>query len=108
MRLSGQRNLDVELDLSDRTKFTFPGNQDPREYGNLSHWMDALTLVTRLKDGNQDLSDPESIKKHSLFNDGKAGFSLRLTVLPIQMGQVSVWLSTDGLGLRHSRWTRTA
>ena len=35
------------------------------------HWVDALTLVSRLKDGSQDLTDPEEIKKHSLFANGK-------------------------------------
>ena len=39
------------------------------------------------------MTDPDEIKKHSLFQDGKAGFSLRLNVLPLMMGKVSVWIS---------------
>ena len=33
LRVGGYRNLDVELNLTDLTKFTFPGNPD---YSNLS------------------------------------------------------------------------
>jgi hypothetical protein len=63
--------LDVELNLTDLTKFVFPRDPDPRDFSNLSYWVDALTLVARLKDGSQNLTDPDEIQKHSLFQDGK-------------------------------------
>ena len=37
------------------------------------------------------MEDPAEIKQHELF-DKKKGFSLRLTVVPLAMGLVSVWL----------------
>ena len=74
------------------------------DYSNLSYWVDALSLVTRLKDGSQDLKDPENIKNHSLFQDGKAGFSLRMNVLPIAMAQRSTGnTGNDQAGSREKR-----
>ena len=37
------------------------------------------------------MKDPAEIKQHELF-DKKKGFSLRLTVIPLAMGLVTVWL----------------
>ena len=52
--VGGHRNLDVELNLTDLTKFVFPSDPDPRDFSNLGYWVEALTLVARLKDGSQD------------------------------------------------------
>ena len=90
VREEGHRNLNVEVNLDNLSRFVFPTDSDPRHYSNLSNWTEGVSLVTRLKDGSQDLTDPEDIKKHSLFQDGKAGFGLRLTVLPLAMGKVTV------------------
>ena len=58
--------MNVEIDLSDLTKFSFPTQSDPRDYSNLSNWTESLSLVTRLQDGTEDLKDPEAFKKHGL------------------------------------------
>ena len=61
----------MELNLSEMSKFVFP----------------TLNLVTRLKDGSQDLIDPDEIKKHSLFQEGKTGFSLILNLRGVSWAQ---------------------
>ena len=48
-------------------------------------------MVRRLQDGVDDLEDPAKIKQHELFRK-KQGFSLHLTVVPLAMGLVTVWL----------------
>ena len=37
-RVRGHRNLDVELNLTDLTKFVFPSDPDPRDFSNLGYW----------------------------------------------------------------------
>ena len=44
-RVGEDRNKNVFLDLSDLTRFKFPGDDDQRVWGNLSEWEDGLTLV---------------------------------------------------------------
>ena len=90
-KVGGSRNVNVWLNLTDLTQFSFPRIVDPRESGNLSDWYEAIGLVTRLQDGIDDLKDPSEIKQHELFAK-KKGFSLRLTVVPLAMGLVTVWL----------------
>ena len=90
-KVGGGRNVNVWLNLTDLTQFSFPRIVDPRESGNLSDWYEAIGLVTRLQDGIADLRDPSDIKQHELF-EKKKGFSLRLTVVPLAMGLVTVWL----------------
>ena len=69
----------------------FPNLSDPSECRNLSEWYKAIGLVRRLQDGVDDLEDPAEIKQHELFSE-KQGFSLHLTVVPLAMGLVTVWL----------------
>ena len=82
------RRMNVWLNLTDLTQFSFPRIVDPRD---LSDWYETIGLVTRLQDGIDNLKDPADIKQHKLF-DKKKGFSLRLTVVPLAMGLVTVWL----------------
>ena len=49
--------MNVWLDLTDLTEFSFPRISDPRECGNLSDWHEAIVLVKRLQDGIDDLED---------------------------------------------------
>ena len=60
-RVGGSQNLNVWLNLTDMTEFSFPWISDPREYGNLSDWHEAIGLVTRLQDGLDDLNDPAGV-----------------------------------------------
>ena len=80
--------MNVWLNLTDLTQFSFPRIVDPRD---LSDWYETIGLVTRLQDGIDNLKDPADIKQHKLF-DKKKGFRLRLTVVILAMGLVTVWL----------------
>ena len=60
--------------MSDLTRFTFPCRDDPRQHGNMSKWVDGLTLTTRLKVDAVDTRDPAIIKEDKLFK--KTGMSL--------------------------------
>ena len=66
------RNKNVLLGLSDLTRFIFPGDDDPRAWGNLSEWENGLTFVT--KSGTTDTRDQAEIKKDDLFMK-EGGFS---------------------------------
>ena len=60
--------MNVWLNLTDLTEFSFYQISDPREPGNLSDWYEAIGLVTRLQDGLDDLKDPAEIKQHEPFD----------------------------------------
>ena len=62
-RVGGHRNLNVEVNLTDLSRFVFPTDSDPRDISNLSNWTEGLSLVTWLKDGSQDLTDLDDIKR---------------------------------------------
>ena len=77
-RVGGSWNLNVWLDLSDLTEFTIP-----------NPCYEAFGLVRKLQDGVDDLEDSAEIKQHELFSR-KQGFSLRLTVVSLAIGLVTV------------------
>ena len=90
-RLGGERGKQVVLDLSDLTRFSFPGDQDPRNGVNRSEWMPASQLVSKIiKRDKEEITDKKEIEEDELM--AKGGFSVRLTILPVGVGQVAVWM----------------
>ena len=53
--------------MSDLTRFTFPGRDDPRQHGNMSKCVDGLTLTTRLKVDSANTRDPAIINEDEFF-----------------------------------------
>ena len=62
-RVGGHKKLNVEVNLTDLSMFVFPTDSDPGGYSNLNNWTEGLSLVTWLKDGSQDLTDLDDIKR---------------------------------------------
>ena len=68
---SGNRGVELELDCSDLSKFSFPSASNPSDFGNMSEWMDGEDLTSRLKEGTADTVDTAEIKDNPFFkSDG--------------------------------------
>ena len=91
LRLGGERGKTVKLDLKDLTVFNFPGDEDPREGVNRSEWMPAASVVSKIiTRDKRTLTDKKDIEDDELMVSG--GFSIRITVLPIKLGRVAIWV----------------
>ena len=91
LRLGGERGKTVNLDLKDLTAFNFPGDEDPREGVNRSEWMPAASVVSKiLTRDKRTLVDKKDIEEDEFMLSG--GFSIRITVLPIKVGRVAIWV----------------
>jgi hypothetical protein len=88
-RVSGNIGVELELDCSDLSKFSFPSASNPSDYINMSEWMDGEDLTSRLKEGTIDTVDTSEIKNNPFFKSDGGGFSLRLTVVPM----ATLWMS---------------
>ena len=89
-RLDGARGVVVTVDLTDLTKFTFPGMTDPRNGSNRSDWIDGATLATKMITEEETITDKNTIINMDYFDKG--GFSLRAVVVPIAMGETLIWV----------------
>ena len=86
-RLKGERGVVVTVDLSDMTKFPFPGATDPRNGANRSEWVGGHSLATKMITQDETIQDKHAMSQHDYMAEGD--FSLRATVVPIwgQAGQ---------------------
>ena len=89
-RLDGARGVVVTVDLTDLTKFTFPGMTDPRNGSNRSDWIDGVTLANKMITETETITDKNTIINMDYFDNG--GFSLRAVVVPIAMGETLIWV----------------
>ena len=87
--LGGERSKKVTLDLGDLSKFTFPGDSDPRKTCNRSNWIPAHQLTTKITINKRELTDPKDIEEDEVMTQG---FMVRLTVVPLGMGEAGLWL----------------
>ena len=90
-RLKGERGVVVTVDLSDMTKFPFPGATDPRNGANRSEWVGGHSLATKMITQDETIQDKHAMSQHDYMAEG--GFSLRATVVPITMGEVLIWVA---------------
>jgi hypothetical protein len=56
-RVSGNRGVELELDCSDLSRFSFPTVCNPSDFGNMSEWMDGEDLTSSLSEGPVDTVD---------------------------------------------------
>jgi hypothetical protein len=56
-RVSGNRGVELELDCSDLSKFSFPSACNPCNFGNMSEWIDGEELTSRLTEGTVNTVD---------------------------------------------------
>ena len=89
-RLDGARGVIVTVDLTDMTKFNFPGVTDPRNGANRSEWIEGGTLATKMITEDDTITDKHTLANIDYFMEG--GFSLRAVVVPIGMGQTLIWV----------------
>jgi hypothetical protein len=89
-RLDGARGVIVTVDLTDMTKFTFPGVTDPRNGSNRSDWIESVTLANKMITENETVTDKHTLTNMDYFTDGR--FSLRAVVVPIGMGETLIWV----------------
>ena len=90
-RLGGERGKTVMLDLRDLSRFNFPGDEDPRNAVNRSEWMPAASVVSKIITRDKKvLTDKKDLEEDELMAAG--GFSVRITVLPIRLGRVAIWM----------------
>ena len=89
-RLGGERGHKVKVDLGDLTKFSFPGDGDPREACNKSDWVEAGSLAVDMIANGARTKDPKEILDNDYMKKG--GFSLRVIVLPLSPGSVCIWV----------------
>jgi hypothetical protein len=90
-RLKGERGMVVKVDLSDMTKFPFPGATDPRNGANRSEWVGVHSLATKMVTKDETIQDKHAMSQQDYMVEG--GFSLRATVVPITMGEVLIWVA---------------
>lgn len=88
-RLGGQ-DRKVVLDLSDLSMFNFPGDQDPRNGVNRSEWMPASQLASKIIIDKKEVTDKKAMEEDEYLAGG--GFCVRLTILPIALGKVAIWM----------------
>ena len=88
-RLGGE-DRKVVLDLSDLSMFNFPGDQDPRNGVNRSEWMPASQLASKIIVDKKEVTDKKAMEEDEYLAGG--GFCVRLTILPIALGKVAIWM----------------
>ena len=90
-RLGGERGKTVMLDLRDLSRFNFPGDEDPRNAVNRSEWMPASSVVSKIITRDKRvITDKKDIEEDEMMAAG--GFSVRITVLPMRVGRVAIWM----------------
>ena len=90
-RLGGERGKTVMLDLRDLSRFNFPGDEDPRNAVNRSEWMPAASVVSKIITRDKRvITDKKDIEEDEMMAAG--GFSVRITVLPMRVGRVAIWM----------------
>ena len=89
-RLGGERGHKIKVDLEDLSKFTFPGDSDPREACNRSNWVEAGSIATEMIMEGSRTKDPKEIAENEYMKKG--GFSVRMTILPLSPGRVCIWM----------------
>ena len=87
-RLDGARGVIVTVDLTDMSKFIFPGAT--RNGANRSEWIEGGLLATKMITEDAIITDKHTLANIDYFTEG--GFSLRAVVVPIGMGQTLIWV----------------